>query len=167
MSIDDVRAMGQADVAIDSFSLARFIGEIYHAALLSARQHGCTLRSPDVDPELALVGTRDRLLAAVANLLQNAFKFTQPGTEVLLTADAAGAFIHIDVQDHCGGLAEGVAQTMFEPFAQAGLDRTGIGLGLTIARQSVAVNGGKLTVRNLPGQGCVFTIALPRNKLPA
>ena len=165
-SLDDVRAMGKDDIVLGSFSLAAFIAEIYNAALLSARMHDCTLRLPVVDADLALAGNRELLIAAVANLLQNAFKFTRPGTEVLLTAYATGDEIHIDVQDHCGGLADGVAQAMFTPFAQSGLDRSGMGLGLTIARQSVAVNGGALTVRNLAHQGCVFTIALPRYKMP-
>ena len=49
---------------------------------------------------------------------------------------------------------------------RSGLDRTGIGLGLTIARQSVSANGGTLLVRDIPGHGCVFAISLPRNKLP-
>lgn len=165
-SLDDVRALGNTDVVLGSFSLAAFIAEIYHAALLSAKMHNCTLRLPVVNADLAVAGNRDLLLAAVANLLQNAFKFTRPGTEVVLTAYAAGDEIHIDVQDQCGGLADGVVQAMFKPFAQSGIDRSGMGLGLTIARQSVAVNGGALTVRNLPHQGCVFTIALPRHKMP-
>jgi signal transduction histidine kinase len=165
-SLEDVRALGEDDLILGSFSLAIFISEIYHAALLSAKMHGCTLRLPVVAPELALVGTRDLLIAAVANLLQNAFKFTRPGSEVLLTAYANGDNIHIDVQDHCGGLADGVAQSMFLPFAKSGADRSGMGLGLTIARQSVAINKGQLMVRNLPDQGCVFSIVLPRNKMP-
>ncbi len=56
---------------------------------------------------------------------------------------------------------------MFLPFAQGGTNRTGIGLGLTIAKQSIAANGGTLTVRDIPGHGCVFTVNLPRNRLPS
>ncbi|WP_306648586.1 hypothetical protein [Massilia pseudoviolaceinigra] len=44
------------------------------------------MRVAPVDAELAVVGTRDLLIAAVANLLQNAFKFTKPGTQIVLTA---------------------------------------------------------------------------------
>jgi signal transduction histidine kinase len=99
-------------------------------------------------------------------LLQNAFKFTRPGTEVLLTAYAAGDRVQIDVQDHCGGLAPGTAETMFLPFSQSGTNRTGIGLGLTIAKQSIADDGGHIYVRDLPGHGCVFTVSLPRHTLP-
>jgi signal transduction histidine kinase len=101
------------------------------------------------------------LSAAVANLLQNAFKFTAPGTEVTLCAKVAGERVRIEVTDGCGGLRPGDAETMFEPFVQHGIDKTGVGLGLSIARRSVEANGGTLSVRNLPGQGCVFTIELP------
>ena len=160
-SLEEVREIGSSE-ANRGFSVAKFIEEIYSSASLSAQVRGCTLRVMPVDAELTLKGGRDQLIAALANLLQNAFKFTRPGTEVLLTAFATGDEIHIDVQDHCGGLAEGVENTMFQPFSQSSADRSGIGLGLTIARQSIMTHGGQLNVRNLPGEGCVFTISLPR-----
>lgn len=165
-SVEDVRSPAANTSVLGAFSLADFIAELFVAASLSAKIHGCTLRAAKVDADLALTGTRDSLIAAVANLLQNAFKFTKPGTEVLLTAYAAGNRILIDVADHCGGLGAGVADTMFLPFSQFDADKTGIELGLTIARQSVVANGGELTVRDMPEQGCVFTISLPRNQLP-
>ena len=165
-SLEEVRAGSQDQALLEAFSLADFVAEIHAAALLSAQKHGCVLHAPQVDADLALCGQRDLLIAAVANLLHNAFKFTKPGTEVLLTAYAAGERIHIDVRDHCGGLAPGTAETMFLPFTQASGNRTGIGLGLTIARQSIAGDGGQLYVRDLPGNGCVFTVSLPRKKLP-
>lgn len=165
-SLDDIRALTQNTLVLSAFSLSEFIDEIFAAASLSAKLHGCTLRAPLVDSDLALTGKRDLLIAAVANLLQNAFKFTKPGTEVVLSAYAAADCILIDVADCCGGLGPGVAETMFMPFSQSGPDRTGIGLGLTIAQQSVSANGGTLLVRDVPGHGCVFTISLPRNKLP-
>jgi signal transduction histidine kinase len=55
---------------------------------------------------------------------------------------------------------------MFLPFSQSGTNRTGIGLGLTIAKQSIADDGGHIYVRDLPGHGCVFTVSLPRHTLP-
>lgn len=164
-SIQDVRQGGLNKEALGAFSLAEFIQEIYDAAALSAKEYGCTFRRLPVDAELAVMGTRDLLTAAVANLLQNAFKFTAQGTEVLLTAYAQGDRILIDVKDHCGGLPAGVAETMFLPFTQAGKNRAGIGLGLTIAKRTVAASDGTLTVHNLDGVGCVFTINLPRHSV--
>lgn len=70
--------------------------------------------------------------------------------------------ILIEVEDRCGGLPEGEAQRMFRPFTQGGNDRSGLGLGLSICRRSVEANNGILSVRDMPGSGCVFTIDLPR-----
>ena len=70
--------------------------------------------------------------------------------------------ILIGVEDQCGGLPEGKAEEIFHPFEQGSAERTGLGLGLSISRRGVEANGGKLSVRNLPGTGCVFTIDLPR-----
>jgi signal transduction histidine kinase len=83
-----------------------------------------------------------------------------------LTAFAAGERVLITVRDHCGGLKGGDAEKMFSPFAQRGDDRTGLGLGLSIARQSIEQDGGHLTVENSPGVGCAFTIDLPRRLAP-
>jgi C4-dicarboxylate-specific signal transduction histidine kinase len=62
----------------------------------------------------------------------------------------------------CGGLPEGNSDAFFTPFgARRGKDRTSLGLGLNISRKAVKAFGGEILVRNLPGKGCVFTIALP------
>ena len=100
------------------------------------------------------------------NLLQNAFKFTHPHTEVTLNAYELGEHVLIEVEDHCGGLPPGSAEDMFSPFAQRGNDRSGLGLGLSIARQSVEADFGTLSVRDVPGTGCVFTISLPSHPSP-
>lgn len=164
-ALEEARDLRDDGAALATFSLSDFITEVFAAASLSARMHGCTFRAPQADPTLALCGNRDILLAAVANLVQNAFKFTKRGTEVQLSAYALGEHIRIDVTDHCGGLPPGAAETMFLPFSQSSANRTGIGLGLTIARQGVVANGGTLSVHDMPGQGCLFTIALPRHSV--
>lgn len=122
---------------------------------------GCTLTVADVDPLLGIQGNHDLLLAALMNLLHNAFKFTHPASEVMLTAYARGVRILIDVKDHCGGLPPGDAEKMFTPFTQRSEDKTGLSLGLSIARKSVEADSGLLHVRDMPGIGCIFTIDLP------
>ena len=110
---------------------------------------------------------RDLLLSATGNLLQNAFKFSHVHGEVTLNAYSVADRILIDVEDHCGGLPPGAAERMFHPFTQMGADTSGLGLGLSISRRSVEANHGVLSVRDVPGTGCVFTIDLPRNSLSA
>lgn len=147
------------------FSLAAFVADAGRVAELYAADRGCPLQVAPVDEQLAIEGNRDLLSAALGNLLQNAFKFTQPGSEVSLHTHASEDWIFIDVEDCCGGLPHGAAETMFEPFRQGFDDQRGLGLGLSIARGSVEADGGRLTVRDLPGKGCVFTIALPQHRL--
>jgi signal transduction histidine kinase len=108
---------------------------------------------------------RTLLFAAVWNLVQNAFKFTQPHSEVSIRAYAAADRIHIDVADHCGGLPPGAEAKMFLPFRQSGADKSGLGLGLVISRRGVEACNGLLRVRDVPGSGCIFTIDLPRHDL--
>jgi len=146
--------------------LADFIDQIGASALLEARARGCKLTVSDVDAHLAVDVDPDMLLSALGNLLQNAFKFTQHGTEVTVNAYAVADRILIDVEDHCGGLPPGSADKMFLPFSQSGADKSGLGLGLAISRRSIEANSGTLRVRDVPGTGCVFTIDLPRHALP-
>ena len=146
--------------------LADFIDQIGASALLEARARGCKLTVSDVDARLAVDVDPDMLLSALGNLLQNAFKFTQHGTEVTVNAYAVADRILIDVEDHCGGLPPGSADKMFLPFSQSGPDKSGLGLGLAISRRSIEANSGILRVRDVPGTGCVFTIDLPRHALP-
>ncbi len=83
----------------------------------------------------------------------------------MLVAYGAATLIRIDVEDECGGLAVADPESMFVAFSQSGRDRSGLGLGLSIARRSVETFNGTLNVRDMPGKGCVFTVDLPRAEL--
>jgi signal transduction histidine kinase len=165
-SLSEVRLTAGLQSLRHLFPLEGFIAEIKLSASLQALDKKCSLTVSAVDPRLALDADRDLLLSAVGNLLQNAFKFTRPNTEVTLNAYAVADRIFIDVKDNCGGLSPGDAEKMFEPFAQRNEDKSGVGLGLSIAKRSVEANGGILSVRDIPGAGCVFTIDLQRHAVP-
>lgn len=165
-SLAEVRMSIGGVVPCETCSLSAFITEVHHAGALEATVRGCRLVVTPVEPGLSLNVDRDLLLAAVGNLMQNAFKFTKPGTEVTLNAYAIADRILIDVSDHCGGLAPGQAASLFTPFTQRNRDKSGLGLGLSITQRSVDSNGGVLSVRDIPGTGCVFTISLPRHGIP-
>jgi signal transduction histidine kinase len=164
-SLVDVRITAGLPAPHSVVSLSDFVAQTEAIASLEARERECTLSVAPVDKGLAVDADLEMLLSAVAILLQNAFKFTQHRTEVLLHAYASADRILIDVEDHCGGLPPGTADKMIPPFKQNGDDKSGLGLGLTICRHSVAANNGVLRVRDVPGSGCVFTIDLPRHRL--
>jgi signal transduction histidine kinase len=164
-SLAEVRLTAGSGTLPQIFSLADFIDEIKQAADLAAQARGCAFTVSTVDARLALRANRDLLFSALGNLLHNAFKFTHADTEVTLDAYAVADRILIDVKDHCGGLSTGDVESMFEPFRQNGVDRTGLGLGLSIARRSVEASDGVLSVRDIPDTGCIFTISLPRHAI--
>jgi signal transduction histidine kinase len=164
-SLAEVRITAGLPLEHRLFSLAEFIADVKISASLEAQVKECRFTVAAVDPQLAVDADRELLSSALGNLLQNAFKFTRPHTEVTLNAYADAERILIDVEDSCGGLP-GEVDRLFESFAQGSVDRSGLGLGLSIARRSVEVNRGILRVRDVPGSGCVFTIDLPRHALP-
>jgi hypothetical protein len=161
-ALAEVRMTAGMPVKRQLFSLADFIAEVGLSAALEARIRESQLTVATVDRRLAVDADRDLLLSALGNLLQNALKFTHPRTKVTLTAYAAADRIRIDVEDSCGGLPPGSGERMFAPFVQSSADKSGVGLGLSIARRTVEANGGLLSVHDIPGSGCVFTIDLPR-----
>ena len=148
-------------------TLAGFIADLKVSASLEAKERECEFAVSAVDPTLVIDADRDLLLGAVGNLLQNAFKFTGDHTLVRLDAYESGDRILIDVADRCGGLPHGDVETIFAPFKQTGADKSGLGLGLSICRRSVEVQDGTLSVRDVPGLGCVFTVSLPRHSMAA
>ncbi|MBC7983454.1 MAG: HAMP domain-containing histidine kinase [Candidatus Obscuribacterales bacterium] len=162
-SLADVRITAGLPTSYQVISVADFVAEIYVSAALEAEARGCSFTVGIVDKKLTLLADRDMLFSAVGNLLQNAFKFTHRGTVVSLNVRVNADRVLIEVEDGCGGLQPGIAEKMFLPFTQHGTDRSGLGLGLSICRRSVEANKGMLTVRDVPGTGCVFTVDLPRH----
>jgi len=165
-SLNEVRITAGLPSRLQRFSLADFIDEARLAASLEAESRSCRLTVESaLDPSVALNADRDLLLSALGNLLQNAFKFTRRNSCVTLRAYTEGNRIRIDVEDQGFGLPPETEKTIFESFAQSGEDRSGLGLGLAIAKRGVEANEGSLHVRSQTGIGCVFTIDLPCHSL--
>ena len=146
----------------EQFLVSGFIEEVTPAAKLEADARGINFAVMPVDVGVAIQADRQILVAVLGNLLQNAFKFTRPGTTVTLRVGASAERVLIQIEDECGGLPDGDSTDLFRPFEQRSVDRTGLGLGLAFSRWAVDANGGRLHARNLPGKGCVFTVDLPR-----
>lgn len=151
---------------LELISVADFIAEVEIGAAMQARAHGVQFKLVTVEAPVTIEGDRQVLIAAVSNLLQNAFKFTRAGSTVCLAARATSDRVLFDIEDECGGLPPGKTETLFLPFKQSSADRSGLGLGLSICLKAAKANGGELRVRNLPGHGCIFTLDLPRKPTP-
>jgi signal transduction histidine kinase len=143
-------------------SVAEIVGDAEVEYSLRARTGGFRLAVSPVAPGVDVEADPQLLAAAIANLLQNAFKFSHPHALVSLRTKASADRVVIEVEDECGGLPPGKVQELFVPFSQRGASRTGVGLGLSISRKAIEAMGGNLSGRDLPGKGCVFAIDMPR-----
>ena len=161
-ALEDFRGLPNDAHIAEVFDVTSLIADAHSAMALHAPTTGKTIEVLPVELGLMIRANRERLLGALVNLLHNGLKFSQPETTIRLSAVAVGQNIHIQVADHCGGLPAGSAQTMFSPFSQRSADVTGLGIGLSIARHNIETDAGTLTVVDVPGIGCIFTICLPR-----
>jgi signal transduction histidine kinase len=159
-AVSEVRlSTGQAERRT-RLNVGAFLAGVALSGRVLADHHDVHFQSDAVDPSLAIQGDAQLLESAVMNLLQNAFKFTPPGGRVVLRTRGDGTRVVIEVEDQCGGIQE--SSITFQPFAdRRSKDRSGLGLGLSIARQAVHAHSGEMHVRNVAGIGCIFSIDLP------
>jgi signal transduction histidine kinase len=148
-------------------TVAPFIDDLAMAARLQAEARSLELVIEPGDASWTVDADTQVLASAVNNLLNNAFKFTPAGGRVVLRALAGeGGRLLIEVEDECGGIPASSGDP-FQSFAERrGRDRTGLGLGLSIARKAVRAHGGDIHTHNVPGKGCVFTIDVPLAGVP-
>ncbi len=96
------------------------------------------------------------------NLLENAAKYTPPGSAVEVSGRREGDVLRFEVTDHGPGIAAGEEERIFERFQRGSRSGSGgAGLGLSIARAIATVHGGRLVAENRPGGGAAFTLTLP------
>jgi hypothetical protein len=170
MDLRDLIDRSLADVRLDAglgrlepISVGEFVEAVEVGHLAQAEARGIHFAAPVVDRNLTVYGDREILAAAISNLVQNAFKFTRKQSHVSLTARVAGDRVLFEVEDECGGLPPGRPEELLRPFEQRGLDRSGLGLGLSICVKAAKASGGELRIRDLPGKGCIFTLDLPKH----
>lgn len=160
-SLAEVRMRGQPVVNTSRCRVVDLVGTVEATSTFEATDKSIRIHL-DVRPDLLVLGDRHLIVSAISNLVQNAIKFTRPNGQVWIRGIPAGERALIEVEDQCGGLPAGKIEELFRPFTQKGSNRTGVGLGLAISRDAIALCQGQITARDIPGKGCVFTIDLPR-----
>jgi signal transduction histidine kinase len=107
-------------------------------------------------------GDRERLGQVFSNLIGNAIKFTPAGGRVLVRAAADRDHVRFVVEDDGAGIAEEDLPHIFDRYWKMDrADRSGSGLGLSIARGLVELHGGRITVESTRGKGSRFSVYLP------
>lgn len=129
----------------------------------AAAEKGIVLRCPDAETDALARFDAKWTAEALYNLLDNAVKYTPPGGTVTVRVARYELFCRITVADTGPGLTEEEQAKVFARFyrAPAAAQQPGVGIGLYLARQIAAAQGGYIKVVSAPGQGAAFSLFLP------
>ena len=143
--------------------LAKLAAEVTAVYEDTAEDAGVTLHT-SVPEQLVVTADRDRLRQALANLVDNAIKYTPPGGRVEVAAGRHDSGVSISVRDTGAGIPEHEIPRIWDRLYRGDQSRTtrGLGLGLSLVRASVEAQGGTVAVESTPGHGSTFTISLPQ-----
>jgi two-component system sensor histidine kinase KdpD len=119
-------------------------------------------------PDLPLIRADAAQLERVfANLIENAAKFSPPGTPIEIAAVTAGGRVTVRVTDHGRGIPKRYRSRIFEPFFRRGENAgAGSGLGLAICRGFVEANGGRIALQSGRSSGTSFVVSFPLARQP-
>jgi len=100
------------------------------------------------------------------NLLDNAFKYTPKGGEVILGINQEGNRLHIEVNDTGVGIPKNMQNKIFNPYYRVNTDvesYSGLGIGLALSKQIIDLHNGDIWVEDLPEKGSTFKFYIPAN----
>jgi two-component system sensor histidine kinase SenX3 len=130
-----------------------------------ATARGITLQVSPLSPGLWVTGNRRDLVSALANLVDNAIKYSEPGAAVAVGGERRANRACLWVRDQGIGIPRRDQERIFERFYRVDRARSrstgGTGLGLAIVRHVAAYHGGDVTVESVEGEGSVFTLRIP------
>jgi two-component system sensor histidine kinase SenX3 len=133
----------------------------------AAEQQGIAIRVAEPRKNLSVVGDRRQLVSALFNLLDNAVKYSDAGSEVDVRVQVSveGDRIAVEVRDHGIGIPTRDVERIFERFYRVDRARSretgGTGLGLAIVRHVASNHQGEVRVASQEGEGSTFTLVLP------
>jgi signal transduction histidine kinase len=153
---------GTMKLNVSEVALAQITNEVVDLYEDTAEDAGVTLAA-DVRADLTVTADRDRLRQALANLVDNAIKYTPRGGRVDVSAASEPDAIVIRVADTGPGISEQDLPRIFDRLYRGDQSRAtrGLGLGLNLVRAYVEAQGGSVSVTSAPGNGSVFEIRLP------
>ena len=154
---------GQVPLELKEISPSGLLNSSADRMRAQAERTGLVLRVEETANLPAVRADAPRLEQVLVNLIHNAVKFTRPGGEVILSAQADGDFVRFAVCDTGVGIPEDDLARIFERFYKADRARSGggTGLGLSIARHIVEMHGGRIWAESVEGRGSTFFFTIP------
>jgi two-component system sensor histidine kinase SenX3 len=168
-TIDDLLELSRTELggaaARDLVSIAQVIDDAVSRAQAAAEQHSITVKVAKDPGDLHVLGSHRQLVSAIANLIENAVKYSDAGSEVVVESRCDSGWIEILVSDTGVGIPPRDIDRIFERFYRVDRARSrdtgGTGLGLSIVRHVATNHAGEVTVHSREGEGSVFTIRIP------
>lgn len=162
--IRDVLSLKTSDLESVPFPLSPPLRSVQERFAPIARSRGIAL-DLDLAPEtssLEVLGNSRATERVISNLIDNAIKFSPPGSVVALRVTSSKERVEISVLDRGAGIPPPDHERIFEPFVRLDRERPGTGLGLAIARALTAAQKGELGLTSRPGEGSRFVLTLRR-----
>jgi len=157
---------GEVRLNLEWQPLENVVGSALRASSMLLGRHEVTTELPD---ELPLVRFDAVLIERVlCNLIENATKYTPPGSRIVVAARVAGTVLEVSVSDNGPGLPSGQEELLFEKFTRGERESAlpGVGLGLAICRAIVEAHGGSIHAGRAPEGGARITFTLPLGTPP-
>jgi len=158
---------GEVKLNLQWQPLEEVVGAALNATQSMLKEHLVEVHLPR---ELPLVRIDALLIERVlVNLLENASKYTPPGSKIMLAAEVVADQLSVSVSDNGPGLPLGREEAVFQKFTRGDRESAtpGVGLGLAICRAIVESHQGKIVAAHRPGGGARFTFTLPLGQPPA
>jgi signal transduction histidine kinase len=165
--VDDVLDTSRIEAGTFSYSFDDVdVAELVRDSVASAEgsQDEVRINALVSDPLPTIRADRNRLRQVLANVIDNALKYSPTGSEVQVDAYPGNGRVHVDVSDRGPGIKAEDEELVFEKFgrvAGGGEGKPGTGLGLFIARSIAEAHGGTLEITNGPEPGTTFRLSLP------
>jgi K+-sensing histidine kinase KdpD len=160
--LDMTKLQSGVTIKKDWYSLEEIVGTALSRLQPTLKEHRIVT---DLPFDLPLVSVDSLLIEQLfINLIDNACKYSDPASEISISARAAGATCNVEVANTGSHLSDEESTQLFERFfsgSKNGLVRNGAGLGLTICKAIAQVHDGGISAANKDGDGVVFTITLP------
>ena len=135
------------------------------ALQIQAQQKEITLVKQSPSEDIQVKVDANKIIWVLTNLIANALRYSEPGSEIEIGATARNTWVEIFVTDYGAGIPLEYQGQIFDKFVQVKTDKDvgGSGLGLAICKEMVQAHGGRIWVDSTLGEGSTFTFTVPRN----
>jgi two-component system sensor histidine kinase SenX3 len=163
--LDLSRIEAEESPSRDAVPVHLVIGQAVDRLRPVADHQGIRLEVRESPPDLFVRGDRRQLVSAIHNLVDNAIKYSEPGSAVQVDLGSDDGWIEVTVTDHGIGIPSRDLERIFERFYRVDRARSrdtgGTGLGLSIVRHVAGNHGGEVFVESREGEGSTFRLRLP------